>query len=445
VSSLSDRLREIVRPAGAGHYRDVDAVSRANPSDLENLLEGQWYGHCFIVERNFAASTKYGRARIGELAERLRASVDEAPLVCGGAPATPPFVFFDLETTGLSGGAGTQAFLVGCGWFEDDGGFTTRQYLLARYSDERAMLAAVAEELARAGALVSFNGKSFDAPVLETRYLFHRLEWDGRERPHIDVLHPARRFWKEDDCSLVVLEQQILGACREDDVPGFEIPERYFHFVRSGDASPLAAVLEHNRRDLLSLAGLTSRLLEIVRGGPDFAENSREALALGHVYSRARAEERAITAFERAVTLAASSRSQRAHLVAEDALHALAVAYRRARRFDEAAKCWATLVESGCSSNVEREAIEALAIHHEHRVRDLESAKRFAERNAQAVNVHPRQTLRTAARRRLDRLDRKIQQSAERGGLLDGEISAGPRTSPTRSRGRRDSSAEGPA
>jgi uncharacterized protein YprB with RNaseH-like and TPR domain len=176
VSTLSDRLRGIIKaPSGADIVpRAAEAVRQAD-GDLETLLGGQWHGHCFIVEHRMTAAERYGKATIGDLAARLRESAHEAPLVCGGAPARPPFVFFDLETTGLSGGAGTQAFLVGCSWFEDDGGFTTRQYLLARYSDERAMLAAVADELGRAGAIVSFNGKSFDAPVLETRYLFNRL------------------------------------------------------------------------------------------------------------------------------------------------------------------------------------------------------------------------------------------------------------------------------
>jgi len=173
--------------------------------------------------------------------------------------------------------------------------------------------------------------------------------------------------------------------------------------VRSGDASPLAGVLEHNRRDLISLAGLTSRLLEVVCGGPDYAENAREALALGHVYARPRTAEhdaRAIAAFERAVTLASTSRSGRASFVAEDALHALALAYRRARRFDDAAMCWTTLVESGCSSAVAHEAIEALAIHHEHRRRDLESARLFAMENVVRA--------RKGARHRLDRIERKL-------------------------------------
>ena len=408
MSSLSDRLRGIIKPNHSDVVERAAPAVRATEGDLETLLEGRWYGHCFIVERRMAASKKYGRETIGNLADRLNASAVEAPLVCGGGDARPPFVFFDLETTGLSGGAGTQAFLVGCAWFENDGSLTTRQYLLARYSDERAMLAAVAEDLGRAGALVSFNGKSFDAPVLETRYLFHRIEWTPSERVHIDVLHPARRFWKEDDCSLVVLEQQVLGAWRDGDVSGYEIPARYFQFVRSGDARPLVDVLEHNRLDLVSLAGLTARLLEIVRGGPDYAENAREALALGHVYSRARADARAIEAYERAVTLAATSRSGRASFLSTDALRALAIAYRRARRFDDAARCWTALVESGCPSGIEREAIEALAIHHEHRRRDLESAKLFAERNLDVSRRQHRESLKVAARQRLNRIERKL-------------------------------------
>lgn len=421
MSSLSDRLRGIIKaPSGA------DVVPRAAPAfvtsegDLETLLDGRWHGHCFIVERRLAPSARYGRARIGDLAARLREAAHEAPLVCGVPAARPPFVFFDLETTGLSGGAGTQAFLVGCGWFDDDGGFTTRQYLLARYSDERAMLAAVAEDLGSAGALVSFNGKSFDAPVLETRYLFHRLEWTASRQPHIDVLHPARRFWKEDECSLVVLEQQVLGAWRQGDVSGFEIPDRYFQFVRSGDPRPLAGVLEHNRLDLVSLAGLTSRLLEIVCGGPDYAENAREALALGHLYARARAGDRALGAYERAVTLASTSRSRRAPVVLADALRALAVSYRRARRFDDAARCWSALIDHGCSSDAEREAIEALAIHHEHRRRDLESARQFALQNVASAKKSAGERWRQTARHRLARIERKMGEAGRADEWLSG-------------------------
>jgi uncharacterized protein len=421
VSTLSDRIRGIV-----GTTKPVTRIPSASPPasrrslDLDlSPLGGAWRDACFVVERRVDASARYGKVVIGDLAARVNRAAHEAPLVAGGASARAPFVFFDLETTGLSGGAGTHAFLVGCASFDEDGGFTMRQYVLVQFADERPLLTAVAAEFGRAGALVSFNGKSFDAPVLETRYLFHRLEWIGARLPHMDVLHPARRFWKEDECSLIALEHQVLGAQREGDVPGCEIPDRYFQFVRTGDAQPLAAVLEHNRLDLLSLAGLTARLLDLIRGGPDHADDAREALALGHVYARGRDELRAVGAYERAATLSAGARGHRAAPIKIDALRALALTYRRARRYDDAAKCWTALLGAGCPSNREREALEALAIHHEHRARDLASAKAFALRNLTGVHGQPRQAWRHAAQQRLARIERKMSAGGPAGGLLD--------------------------
>jgi uncharacterized protein len=326
-----------------------------------------------------------------------------------GAPARPPFVFFDLETTGLSGGAGTHAFLVGCASFDADGGFVTRQYLMTRYADEQPLLAAVAAELARAGALVTFNGKSFDAPVIETRYLFHRADWAAGALPHLDVLHPARRFWGSSICSLVALEQQVLGARRLSDVPGFDIPARYFQFIRSGDVRPLAAVLEHNRRDLLSLAGLTAGLLHLVRLGAAGARDPREAFALGCVYARAGLEGRAREAYERAAGVAVSGLNA-ASLVAIKlgALRALAIMARRARQYEEAAGLWRQLLDlPGCPPPIAREATEALAVHHEHRVRDLAAAKTFAVRLS-SLEHRLRPAWTDAVRHRLARIERKL-------------------------------------
>src|SRR4029077_10176963 len=111
---------------------------------------------CFVVETRRPPSLPHGHDAVGILAARLAGAAADAPLLCG-LTAAAPFIFFDLETTGLSGGAGTYAFLVGCGWFDDGGGFVTRQYLLASIADERCLLTLVAGELARAGVLVSFN------------------------------------------------------------------------------------------------------------------------------------------------------------------------------------------------------------------------------------------------------------------------------------------------
>ena len=261
---------------------------------------------CFVVERRESPDAAYGREPLKSIAARLAEASAESALVMGGMPGSPPFLFFDLETTGLNGGAGTYAFLVGCGMFDDDGGFITRQFVLLRHVDERQLLQGVGAEFSKAGALVSFNGKSFDAPLIETRHLYHRLEWRAGGLPHLDVLHPARRFWGhqiqgvagDSSCSLGTLERSVLGARRRGDVPGFEIPARYFEFVRSGDARALAGVLEHNRLDLLSLAGLTARLLDLIRRGPTAARRAREALALGRLYARCGLESRAHEAYE---------------------------------------------------------------------------------------------------------------------------------------------------
>ena len=437
MSRLSDRLREIVasRAEQARPLREpsVDVRERtvdARPSpDVAQALGGDWredaHGTCLVVERRVDPAAAHGRARVGDFAAALREAAAWAPMLAGGAPVQAPFVFFDLETTGLSGGAGTYAFLVGCGWFDEEGGFVTRQFVMTRYADERPMLGTVAGELARAGALVSFNGKSFDAPLLETRYLFHRLGWVGGDRPHLDVLHPARAFWARHDpagvgaelarplnprpaCSLGVLEQEQLGARRQGDVPGFEIPGRYFQFVRSGDARPLAPVLEHNRVDLLSLAGLTARLLLLVRDGAAASCDPREAFALGRLYARAGLEARAHEAYE------CAARTAEGDALAGDALRALACLARRARRFADAAGYWQQLLAlRGCPRQLAREANEALAIHHEHRVRDLAEAKRFALESLASLDVKLPPARIEAGRYRLARIERKIEVSLQ--------------------------------
>ncbi len=373
-----------------------------------------------MIESRADPSSRHGAQAVGAIAERLNESIAQAP-VLAGTPARSPLLFLDLETTGFSGGAGTYAFLVGCAWFDASGAFLTRQFVVVHAAGERPLLAAVADTLSAAGALVSFNGRSFDAPMLEMRYLYHRLVWPAESLPHLDMLHVARRLWRPADrgrragpeggrrggsfgaartaspgasCSLAVLERHVLGYARLDDVDGFEIPGRYFQFVRTGDPRPLAAVVEHNRRDLLSLAALTARALDLVRLGPSAVRTAVEALALGRLYARASLEHRAIASFERAIELAeaaaAGSRGPMETLpspealptaswVHADALRELARVARRSRRHADAAGYWERVLSlEGCPEEAVREASEELAVHHEHRARDLETARAFA-------------------------------------------------------------------
>jgi uncharacterized protein YprB with RNaseH-like and TPR domain len=444
--TLADRIRGVVK---ASTPRRVDDGSAGTPGAqdrcLDRVLGGVWTAEegsrCLVVRRHVPGDVLFGRERVGGLSRRLAAASGAAPLLVPGAPSDRGFVFFDVETTGLSGGAGTYVFLAGFGSFDEDG-FSTTQYVLSRYADEPALLAHAAREIEAGGVLVSFNGKSFDAPLLETRYLFHRMPWPGAGRPHLDALHPARRFWGESPasrwiarardpggeaarpaCSLGSLERHLFDAQRVRDVPGSEIPGRYFHFVRSGDPDGLAGVLEHNRLDLLALAALTARLLQMVEGGPGQARHAREALALGRVYARAGLHEAARDAFARALRLCESSgeagtSSGAAARVA--ALRALALAERRARRFDAAARAWrALLTVEGCPRHLAREASEALAIHHEHRLRDLPAAKLFALSSLQGATAP---ALRRAVQRRLLRIGEKL----ERRSRADGADAARP-------------------
>lgn len=409
MSSLSDRIRGIV----ADGRQSPVASRQSEQREARNLsaLTGAWVDGCFVVERRYPLQTQHGGQTIGAIADQIDRASHHASWFAGGAPARAPFLFFDLETTGLSGGAGTQAFLVGCARFDEEGAFVVRQFLLTAHHEEPAILRCVGTMLAEAGALVSFNGKSFDAPVLETRYLFHRLAWPGAQVPHVDVLHPSRRFWHLADSSLVSLERAIVGARRVGDVPGFEIPSRYFQFLRTGNARPLVDVLEHNRLDLLTLAALTARLLSLARSGPEAATTAREALALGHVFARAGMEVQARTAFERALALCAAPAAA-FDATRIEALRALAQALRRARQFDAAARRWSQLLETrGCPATILREATEALAIHHEHRVRDLPAAREFALRGLnveETVPAPPPASWTRTVRHRLARLERKM-------------------------------------
>jgi uncharacterized protein len=428
--NLAERLRAVVRPQGSA-AASVAPVADPRPvaaplgdgarcGALERVLGGQWrdapHGRSFVVVRRFDPGTVHGSTSVGAVASHLASATAAAPLVSVPS-ARAPFVFFDLETTGLSGGAGTYAFLVGCGWFDASGEFVTEQHLLVDYASERVMLQSVAGELGRAGALVSFNGKSFDAPVLETRYAYNRMPSPCVDRPHLDVLHPARRFWENgESCSLIALERQVLGSSRIGDVPGFEIPARYFQFIRSGDPRPLAAVFEHNRLDLLSLAGLTARLLHLVDGGPSNTLDAREAVALGRIYSRAGLDRRAAESFEHGLMLWERSLAKgwADVSVKVEALRSLALAARRARQFEVAAVRWQQLLDvPECSRSVLREASEALAIHHEHRARDLATAKVFAlrtleMRSGKTSEETLNETWGDAVRHRLARIERKM-------------------------------------
>jgi uncharacterized protein len=416
MSDLISRLRSIARPPSRELTYEPLSPSHT-PVDPERVAValggvpmGEGRDAWVRISRRYESDRRHGEVRIAdcgcERVDLLRV-LDPAVRACAS-----PLLFFDLETTGLSGGAGTVAFLVGCAWF-DAGALQVEQYLLTSYAAERALLGHFAERVRAAGMLVSYNGRTFDAPLLEMRWQFHRAPAPFDDVPHADMLHPARRLWRlraaesdgESGCSLSTLEEALFGVARVGDVPGFEIPARYFRFLRSGDATPLEPVLEHNRIDLVSLAAVTARALTLIEHGSAACRNGWERIALGRLLDRAGEAERAMACFEAA---AGDTHPD----VRAEALARLAARLRRARRHVEAAEAWQQVLsltedrQDGARRRaLAREAAQALAVHHEHRARDLEAARRLARA---ALGLEPTRAGAAALEYRLERLDRKI-------------------------------------
>ncbi len=418
MNSIADRLRGIVRPGGSNRLRAEGAsaslaearehTARAQAEEQDppygdpaEILDGEWKQtgvHRFlIVERSYAPGHRHGSISV---ADSLPPEEGWSRLaLLAGAPCGGNLLFVDLETTGLAGGAGSYAFLVGCGWFSR-GRFHVRQFLLSSFGSERALLEAVRDVAEDVDTVVTYNGKSFDLPLIETRYALNRLTTPFADMPHVDMLHHARRLWHGDDEGhrLSSLETSLLGHEREGDVAGFEIPARYFRYVHTGDARPLDAVLEHNRCDLLSLALLTARAAQLLDEGVTGAKTAREALGMGRLYERSGMTSAALACYARASAMGPQ--------LCADALYAHAVLLRRARHFAAAAEVWQRLLDlDDCPLRLQREAAEALAVHHEHRLRSLMSARSLAVRSLQ---FDATTTRREATEYRLARLDRKL-------------------------------------
>ena len=296
-------------------------------------------------------------------------------LLCAREHACDPgsVIFLDTETTGLSGGTGTVAFLVGVGRWSGSG-FTVEQYLMRDYDEERAMLLGLLESLADAQVLVTFNGKAFDIPLLQSRFVLARQRWPLAGAVHLDLLHPARRIWKLrlGSCSLANLERQILGIERENDIPGHLIPQVYFRYVRTRSAHGMGNILSHNRQDIETLAQLTLRMGEI------FSGQASEELAPVDLFSAGRY---AHALGERELAISWNEEALLRGLAGDhevEAKKAKAARLKEQKKYSEAAELWQDLSER--SEAFLEDVQEELAIYNEHRKGDLEEALNLSER-----------------------------------------------------------------
>ena len=369
-------LREQLQRVGAAR-RQPGGRARISEVSLAARLGGQVVcdGVIRICER-LSAGALHGDFPLLESA--LRRAL---PLCAGGAPARA-CVFMDTETTGLSGGSGTLAFLLGMARFSGDA-LELNQLLLTGFQGEAEMLGQARAFLVDADALVTFNGRSFDGPLLAARYRLAGLADPFAELEHVDLLHATRRSFKHcwPDCRLQTVEQRLLGVRRVGDLPGCEAPRAWFDWVRHGRDEALAAVCAHNRQDLLSLAVLPAAL---ERGHEDPRSSGANVLAWARHARRGRrrdsGDEAAFAYLER----------HRA-LLASDGLLELARLARRRGDWQLAVALWEQLAAGG-----EPAAIEHLAKYFEHEQRDYARAAALTARLLADTPGHRRHQRRAA-------------------------------------------------
>ena len=256
MSNLRDRLKRIQE----SKKNILQGEIRGQPDDIP-VMEG-WEPCGFkVIKRKVILKSPF--KSIKNLPEFIAVFVPD--LAGKEISALENFLFFDLETTGLSGGAGTVAFLAAFGRFVS-GSLQITQYLLLDYPGENDFLDNVLSELkTKDSVIVSYNGKSFDCQIIKTRCLMNRIK--PPEFLHADLLHPARRLWKNiiQDCSQASVERNILGIERKDDIPGALAPEIWFEFLKTGKTDRLLGICDHNKFDIFGLAAILGAVLSIAK------------------------------------------------------------------------------------------------------------------------------------------------------------------------------------
>ncbi|TRO57019.1 hypothetical protein E2P64_05590 [Candidatus Bathyarchaeota archaeon] len=387
MQSLADKLKALGVQVGTQGLQAVkNSKSRgANYRPIDEVLSGHVYetrlGSTLMIQNTLEKSYKHGEVN---LASQFSFN---ALSRCSSEPAISElslesFAFIDTETTGLMGGTGTYAFLIGVGRFIS-GEFQVTQILMRDPAEEPAQLVTLEEILAPSEAIVTFNGKSFDIPLLKTRYKTHRWPFPLQKHPHIDMLHLARRLWKDRLSSRALgnLEVNILGAVRtEEDIPGWAIPQLYFDYLMTGDASPLKRVVYHNSVDIVSLAALFSFTNDILTDPlSDLITHDLDIYAIGKLFEDAGEQDMAAQLFNLCLSRQKDGTGQQTKQLVTDVLMRLALIYKRNGNFSDALPLW-----EQAADNEYLPAYVEIAKYYEHRQKENKTAQKWT--NA-AINL----------------------------------------------------------
>lgn len=403
---LRGRLESLRRSGELAPAANI--LSNGTPPPQGFLFPGEEHiaetpaGPCYLRELVFPTDHRHGSACLSRVLEAGTASL---PLPLGtDLKETDPgrALFIDIETTGLAGGTGTWAFLIGLGWFAEKQ-FRLRQYFMRRPAEERAMLHHFGETAAAFPHVISFNGRSFDVPILWNRQILARTPHRLEPRSHLDLLPWSRRLYRERviSCSLRSLEGELLGLHRRGDIPGEEIPAVYFAYLRRGETGRLREVFQHNVLDILSMVTLLGQVVQTSSGAG--VEHPAECFALGRLYRQSGSPALAEEWFRQAAAAPETNLARRSLLE-------LSFIMKSQDRWEEAAAAWQELL---AAEPADLTPFVELAKYHEHRRRDCRAAlglARAALSRAESRNYYPAsgQAGIAALRHRITRLERKL-------------------------------------
>ena len=375
---------------------------------IDAVVTGAYYstarGEVFVGEQSYPSDYIYGASPL----------ISPSPISLISQWANDPqilniplsrFAFLDTETSGLSGGTGTYAFLVGVARFIE-GQFVLRQFFMRDPAEEPALLEGIANFLAPCEALVTFNGKAFDAPLLATRYKLHYIPIPYQDYSHLDLLPLARRLWRDrlESRALKYLEEHILGLKRSsEEVPGYEIPWLYFDYLRTGDARPLGGVFYHNAMDVVAMAALLAHMNEMIQNPYDGkVQHALDFVALGKLFEDLGHWDEAARLFERGLE------SQLNEADFGLAVKRLSILQKKRGDLNDAIRLWETAAEQG-----HLYAFVELAKHYEHKERDAKSALTWTEIARKQVEqaelpTYVRKYWINELEKRLERLQKKV-------------------------------------
>lgn len=375
MTSLSERLQALGVNIGTDNLPKSKGLYR-NTFPISNVLPGDWWqtahGDVFFVETRYKADYQLGQVKLSPIGSldlvgdwANEPELKDIPL--------HQFAFIDTETTGLSGGTGTYTFLIGAGRFDGEH-FRLVQFFLMNPGEELAQLAAFEDFISPCKGIVSFNGKAFDIPMIRTRYITNGWPCPIEQIPHLDLLHLARRLWKDrlPSRTLGDLEWQILGAKRSDkDVPGWMIADLYLDYLHTGDARPLRSVFYHNEIDVLSLAALLSYMSNII-SDPFQAniEHAEDMAAIGKLYADLSYLDQAAEIYQRSLDL--EMENSKAYW---KTLGNLSLIHKKQGNLEAAEEIWVLAAE-----NNHIYAFEELAKLQEHVRRDYPTALEWTEK-----------------------------------------------------------------